>query len=168
MPYRNFLYLASESSFVTKVFSLVAAIFAPLAVVVHILLFLLVLDAVTSIYHQMKLRLEGVFGFRLRIQTALQTIESRRLRQTIEKMFFYVLALIVFFLFDKYILYIEPINLDNTFAFSFTNFAAVLVCMTEVTSIMSNLSKITNNPIFNKINKILQKKVNDKFNNQQL
>ncbi len=164
MPYRNFLYLASESSIISKLFAAIISLFAPLAVVIHILLLLLILDAATSIYYQIKRQLKEISGFRLRLQTAFMVIESRKLRLTLEKMFFYTLAMIVFFLFDKYILYIEPINLDATFAFSLTNFAAVLVCMTELTSIMSNMSKITNNPIFNRITKILQKKVNDKFN----
>jgi len=167
MPIKNFLFIASESSLISKLFALIIAMLAPLAVVIHLLLFLLVLDAVTSIYYQIKIRLAGLSGFRLRLQSALLTIESRKLRITLEKMVFYVLALIVFFLFDKFILHIEPINIDDTFTFSFTNFAAVLVCMTELTSIMSNLSKITNNPIFNRITKILQKKVTQNLNPKQ-
>jgi hypothetical protein len=164
MPIKHFIYIASDNSQITKLISIILAMLAPLAVIIHLLLFLLVLDAVTSIYFQIKTRLAGMKGFCLRLKTAFMVIESRKLRITLEKMVFYVLALIVFFLFDKYILHIEPINIDDTFTFSLTNFAAVLVCMTELTSIMSNLSKITNNPIFNRITKILQKKVNNKFN----
>ncbi len=164
MPYSHFLFLPDQHSYAAKLFGLIISLLAPLSVVIHFMLFLLFLDAVTSIYFQIKTQIKGVSGFRLRLQTAFMVIESRKLRLTLEKMFFYTMAMIVFFLFDKFILHIEPINIDDTFTFSLTNFAAVLVCMTELTSIMSNLSKITNNPIFNRITKILQKKVNNKFN----
>jgi len=167
MPYSHFLFLPDQHSYAAKLFGLIISLLAPLSVVIHFMLFLLFLDAITSIYFQIKTQIKGVSGFRLRLQTAFMVIESRKLRLTLEKMFFYTMAMIVFFLFDKFILHIEPINIDDTFTFSLTNFAAVLVCMTELTSIMSNMSKITNNPIFNKITKILQKKVNQNLNPKQ-
>lgn len=160
MSFKHFLFITSKSTFLTKFLAFILAIFAPLATVINILLLLLLLDAITSIYYQIKTKITGMSGFWLRLQTAFHVIESRKLKITLEKMFFYVLAITTFFLFDKYILHISPINIDDTFALSFTNFAATLICMTELTSIMSNLSKITNNPIFNRLTKLLRNKIN--------
>jgi hypothetical protein len=47
--------------------------------------------------------------------------------------------------------------------FSITNIATVLIGIVEMTSIASNVSKITGNPIFNKIVSIFKRKAEQKM-----
>jgi len=140
----------------SKTFAIVVAFLAPLLSIIHVVLVLLLVDALTSIYYQMKQKPGGFV-------TKIKVIESSKLKKTLEKMFFYVLILIVFYSFDLYILKITPITSESINTFSITNLAAVLVCLVELTSIASNVSKITDNPIFNKIVAIFQKKANKQF-----
>jgi hypothetical protein len=145
----------------TKIFALVLAFFAPLASLIHVIIALLFVDAITSIYYQMKLIQSGQKD--KKFIASLQVIESRKLRKTLEKMFFYVLIIIMFFIFDTYVLQVKPIAADAIYTFSITNIAAVLICMVELTSIASNVSKITGNKVFDRIVSIFSKKVEKKF-----
>ena len=153
-----------------KIMALLLATLAPLAAYVHFLIFLLVCDAVTSIYYQYKVNLQAVkesninrYTFQVKLFTLFQTIESSRLRKTVEKLISYTLAFIIAFFFDKYALQITSLEGGLLNSFSLANVTVVLVCSVEVTSIFANLSKITNNPIYNTILSIFNKKINDKI-----
>ena len=147
---------------ITKAAAFVLAFFCPIQMVVHTLLVFLVIDAITSIYWQYKCHLRSTkeqLDFKHRMMLLFATVESKKLRRTIEKMFFYIIALMAFFMFDTIFLKVVP-NLSNTLnTFSITNLSAILIGLVELTSIASNVSKITNNPVFNKIMKITQNKV---------
>lgn len=152
----------SNLSVPAKVFSLLLSFIAPLASLIHVIVLLLFVDAITSIYYQMKIA--GSKAERgKRISTAIKVIESGKLRKTIEKMFFYVLTIIVFYSFDLYVLQIKPISENSIYTFSITNLSAVLISLVELTSIASNVSKITDNPIFNRVVSLFSKKVEKKF-----
>lgn len=153
-----------------KIITLLLASLAPLADYVHFLIFLLLVDALTSIYYQYKIKLKAVkkisnteLDFRIRVFTLAQTIESGKLRKTVEKLVSYVLAFIVAFFFDKYALQISPLQGGLLTYFSLANVTVLLVCSVEVTSIFANLSKITSNPIYNTILKILTRKIDNKI-----
>lgn len=160
-----------EQPWLLKIIALVLAALAPLAAYVHFLIFLLIVDALTSIYFQYKQKLKAVakckktkLTFQIRIYTLFQTIESGKLRRTVEKLVSYTLAFIVAFFFDKYALQIQPLHGGLLNYFSLANVTVILVCSVEVTSIFANLSKITSNPIYTTILKILNRKIENKIN----
>lgn len=145
-----------------KFFSIVIAFLAPLAGLIHVIIALLFLDMATSVYYQMKIAASKAKKGE-RTKAAFKVIESGKLRKTLEKMFFYVLTIIVFYSFDTYDLQIKPISSDAIYTFSVTNLSAVLISLVEMTSIAANVSKITGNPVFDRIIKIFSKKVEKKF-----
>lgn len=146
----------------SKAFSLVIAFLTPLADLIHLVVALLLIDAFTSIYYQMSKAAEKA-GPGKKWWAALMVIESARLRRTLEKMFFYVLTLIVFYAFELLVLQLAPAEPERLQLFSMTNIAAALIGMVELTSIASNVSRITGNPIFNRIARIFGIKVNQQL-----
>lgn len=142
----------------SKALSVVIAFLTPLADLIHLVVALLLIDAFTSIYYQMQKAAEQVPA-RIRLKTALMVIESARLRKTLEKMFFYVLTLILIYAFELLVLQLAPADPQRVQLFSMTNIAAALIGMVEITSITSNVSRITGNPIFQRIAGIFSKKV---------
>lgn len=160
----------NDQPFFWKIIAVILAVLAPLAIYVHFLIFLLITDAVTSIYYQYKQKLKIVgrckktpLTFKVRVFTFFQTIESGKLRKTVEKLVSYTLAFIVAFLFDKYALKVEALENGLLQNFSLANVTVIMVCSVEVTSIFANLSKITKNPIYDTILNIFNKKINDKI-----
>ena len=111
----------------------------------------------------MKLATKDVKGFWNLIIKAFRIVESGKLRKTLEKLFFYILILIVFFVFDIVILKVAPISSTSINTFSITNIAAVLIAIVEMTSIASNVSKITENPVFNTIVSVFKRKAKQKM-----
>lgn len=147
----------------SKFFVLMLSTFAPLRVVIYVIVFLVIVDMVTSIYYQMQqCKKEKKFFGHLII--CFRIVESHKLRRTISKLLFYILALMAFFLFDVYLLKIKPLEGDVLATFSVTNLAAILIGITELTSIAGNVSKITGNPIFGTIMRIFGNKVNERLN----
>jgi len=158
----KYLTSVTQLSLPAKLLALFTSFIAPLATLIHVIILLLIVDAITSIYYQMKLAANSAQKGKKTI-TALKVIESGKLRKTLEKMFFYVLILIVFYSFDTYVLQIKPISPEAIYTFSITNLSGVLISMVELTSIASNVSKITENPVFDRIIKLFSKKVDKKF-----
>jgi len=152
-----------QPSWSAKLFSIVLAFLAPLASLIHVILALLIVDAVTSIYYQMNNAASGKTTTKERVRARINVIESGKLRKTLEKMFFYVLIIIVFYSFDLYVLKIKPLDDVSISTFSITNMSAVLIALVETTSIASNVSKITGNPVFEKIVAIFKKKADKQF-----
>jgi hypothetical protein len=152
-----------QLSWSAKLFSIVLAFLAPLASLIHVILALLIVDAVTSIYYQMNNAASGKTTTKERVRARINVIESGKLRKTLEKMFFYVLIIIVFYSFDLYVLKIKPLDDVSISTFSITNMSAVLIALVEMTSIASNVSKITGNPVFEKIVAIFKKKADKQF-----
>lgn len=157
MNYKPILQILNLN-WLAQLFAFLISLLTPLATVIHVIILLLIVDAITSIYYQMKIVEKEKTYFRT-VKKRMNVIESGRLRKTIEKLFFYILTLIVFFLFDKYVIKVDSASETSINTFSITNIAAILISMVEITSIASNVSKITGNPIFNRIVKIFSKKV---------
>ncbi len=131
---------------------------APLASIVHVLIFLLIIDAITSIYYQICLKTKDLESFPKKVIEGLKVIESSRLRRTIEKMFFYVLIIVSFYTVDVVLLRLAP-SVESVIAgISLTNISATMVALVELWSIASNVSKITGNDIFLRVLKKWTKK----------
>lgn len=149
--------------FLTRVAVLLLSLFAPLRDVIHVIIFLVFVDMIASIYSQMQ-SCEKTTSFFKHIIKCFKVVESHKLRRSVSKMFFYVLVMAAFYVFDVYILHIHPLTPDTLLTFSITNIAAILICVTELTSITANISKITNNPIFHTIMKLFNKKLKENYN----
>lgn len=156
----------SQQPWTVKFFWILCASFAPLKDYVLFLIFLLIVDAITSIYYQFRKRVEAI-GHRSsawdKMKLLFTIIESNKLRRTFEKMVAYILGLIVFFKFDQIILQLDfvaglPLNYLST-----TNISVLMICSVEVYSITENLSKITKNPIFTAIGNVFKKRVENQL-----
>jgi hypothetical protein len=163
--------MISEQNWIIKLSVAGLAMLAPLKMYIHFLILLLVVDLITSIYYQyrqnhMQLKQCKKVSHisQSRIKTLLLTIESSRLRITFEKLVAYITGIIVCFFFDTIILQITPLESGSLNYFSIANISVLLICSVELTSILSNLSKITKNPVYDTIIRIFTKKVNDKIN----
>lgn len=150
-------------SWPAKLFSIALSFLAPLASLIHVILALLIVDAVTSIYYQMNNAASGKTTTKERVRARINVIESGKLRKTLEKMFSYILMIIVFYSVDLYVLKVKPLDEVSIHTFSITNMSVVLIALVEMTSIASNVSKITDNPIFDRILRIFSKKVNKQY-----
>ncbi|MDD4375126.1 MAG: phage holin family protein [Bacteroidales bacterium] len=149
-------------SWQSKAFAFVLTFFAPLYSLLVLISALLLVDMLTSIYYQMREAAKGGVGSVDKLKRSLHIIQSGKLRKTAEKMFFYSVFILVAYPIDTVVLQIKPLtNVDGISAisaFSLTNFAALLICLVEITSIAANVTKITGNPVFERIVKLFSKK----------
>lgn len=159
-----------EQNWVVKLTLAIFSTLAPIEPYTYFLIFLLVMDANTAIYLQYKENLKSVRDAyqlgekRIRKRRVFfATIESSKLRATLEKLVSYIFTIIICFLFDKIVLQITPLEGQPLQHFSVANIAIVLISSVELVSILANFSKITNNPVYGKIIRIFQKKVDDKL-----
>ena len=142
---------------------------APLSNYVHFLIVLIIADAVTAIYNQYKDAKKEINRYRKnRHLTSREQfflffgiIESSKLSKTVEKLFGYILGIILCFYFDKIVFQITPIPDMGLNHFSIANFSVVLISSVELTSVLSNLGKITNNPVYYRIIALIKKKAEE-------
>lgn len=160
----------SNQHWTMQLFWVTLASFAPLKDYVWFLIFLLIVDAITSIYYQFRKKVEATkcrtAAFN-KFKILFSIVESNKLRRTFEKMVAYILGLIVFFKFDQIILQLDfvaglPLNYLST-----TNIAVLMICSVEVYSITENLSKITKNPIFTAIGKVFKRRVEEQIKSER-
>lgn len=163
LVYQRVVDITTDMPFFSKLFAVMLAFFFPLQAIVYVIVFLVFVDMITAIYLQMQSCSPNTSFFR-HLVLCFHVIQSHKLRRTISKLFFYIIALIAFFLFDCIILKIKPLENDILVTFSVTNLASILISITELTSIASNISKITGNPIFYTIMRIFNKKVHQQMN----
>lgn len=159
-----------NQNWLIKGVAVIFAMLAPLQNYVHFLIFLLIIDAATSIYYQFKINLRKVkkikgtdIPHQSKLKVFFLTIESSRLIRTFEKLVAYIIGIIVCFLFDIVVLQITPLETGSLSYFSVSNTSVLLICSVELTSILANLSKITNNPVYDSILRIFNKKINQKI-----
>lgn len=158
-----------------KIGAVILAALVPITVFIQFLVILLALDALTSIYYQYKEKMRKTPGsekasFTIRFVIFAKTIESSKLHTSLEKLVAYIIVLFVGALADYLILSPNSalakltsgniaINfLTNTVGFSLTGVAVVFTSSVEIISIFANLSKITKNPVYLRIAKILNKR----------
>ncbi len=166
MIYHDLLSLTKKLPTESKLFLLLLSVFAQLKAVILILVFFVLLNMFTSIYYQI-LKLPKASCFSQRINDIISVIDSHKLRHTVNKLLFYILALFAFYLFDVFLLKIKPLDNYMLVTFSLTNLASLLICISELSSIATNISKITGNPIFLLIMRIFSKKVDERLNINQ-
>lgn len=128
------IFLMSLNSLWSKIAILFIAYFTPIAEMVHVMLIFLVLDTISGIWASLK---EG------------GKIESNKLRKTVLKFLWYTLSVMAAWM------------MERTFRLSWTSLASLtagFICFVELKSIFENVTRITNEPIFRRILKLLKRK----------
>ena len=134
--YSETICLSSLKSFLTKLLLLIIAYFTPIAEMILVMLIFLILDTISGIWASLK---KG------------EKLESHKLRKTIYKIVWYTIAVMLSWMMEK------------TFTLTWTNLASLVcgfICFVELKSIFENITRITNEPVFMKILKIIKCKGN--------
>ncbi len=127
----------SFSSVLTKLAILFIAYFTPIAEMVHVMLIFLAVDTISGVWASIK---EG------------HRVESAKLRKTVLKFLWYTVAVITAWM------------MEHTFKLAWTSLAGItagFICFVELKSIFENITRITNEPVFERILKFLKKKSTD-------
>ena len=128
------LCLSYLKSVCLKLFLLAIAYFTPIAEMVIVMLIFLLLDTISGIWASLK---KG------------EKLESHKLRKTVYKIIWYTVAVMLSWMMEK------------TFSLSWSNLSSLVcgfVCFVELKSIFENATRITNEPVFMKILKIIKRK----------
>jgi hypothetical protein len=113
---------------------LFVAYFRPISDMVHVMLIFLALDTVSGIWASIK---EG------------NKLESHKLRKTVLKFLWYTIGVMAAYM------------MEHTFKLAWTSLASItagFICFVELKSIFENVTRITNEPIFQRILKLLKRK----------
>lgn len=129
------------------------AYFAEIQNLFHAVLLFMAIDWVTGVYASFKLRHKTIETSNENIYKVSWFVASK-LRRSVEKFVFYMLAIAVAFVFRKE--FIEGIYLAKI--------VAGYIALTEIKSIFENISRIMGVKIFNEIWGIIKNQFNNKFN----
>ncbi len=130
-------------SFIFKALLACLAYFADIRNMFHAVLVFMAIDWITGVYASYKFRTKGKSWF-----------TSFKLRRSIEKFVFYVMAIAV-----AHILEVEFMDFANL-----DRIVAGYIAITEVKSIYENISKIMGVDLFNDLWQIVKNQFNQKFN----
>ena len=150
----TFTNIASTSNF-AKFFCLVLSFFAPFSSTIYFLILLVLMNDFSSIWFQSHFALRNVKGFRNKFRQVFLILESFKFSHTLEKFLFYTITISVLYYFDILVLHTLPLNFSGLTSFSLASIAALLISISELTTILKNISKITSIPILSKIMSIL-------------
>lgn len=141
----------------TVVGSALLSFFSPIAMIVHVIMFVIVLDCLTAIIKAWKEFKPKQVGWRMLIER-FTVIKSRGLKKTTLKFFLYVLFIMA--------VYGTEIACFGR-SFYITNFAAFLIIFSELVSVAENLDiiMVTNKftGIIKKLRKLFENKLVDKI-----
>jgi phage-related holin len=135
MP-QNFIAF-SFGAFWTNILSWFVVYFTPVSEMIHVMLFFLAVDTISGIWASVK---EG------------NRIQSSKLRRTVMKFLWYTAAVMISWM------------MERTFLPSWTKMTTVIagfITFVEFKSILENVSRITEEPIFARILTLLRKKSAD-------
>ena len=122
------------NSFWGKLAILFVSYFTPIKEIVHVMLIFLAMDTISGIWASLK---------------GGDKLQSSKLRTTVYKFLWYTVAVML------------SLMMEKTFGFSWTRLAALVggfICSVELVSIFENISKITGDPIFARIVRVIKKK----------
>lgn len=128
------LCLSYLKSVCLKLFLLAIAYFTPIAEMVIVMLIFLMLDTISGIWASLK---KG------------EKLESHKLRKTVYKIVWYTVTVMLSWMMEK------------TFSLTWTSLSSLVcgfICFVELKSIFENVTRITNEPVFLKILKIIKRK----------
>lgn len=122
------------------------AFFAPIALILHVTIAVILLDCVTAIFKAIKIAKEQDICKDLspwkKFICKLKVIKSNKLRRTALKLFFYVMTIML--------VYAAEIALFGISVY-ITNFAAFIIIFSELISIAENCDKSLGTTLFTKL-----------------
>lgn len=145
----------SQLSVITKLAGFIFSLIIPLHSLIHFLVLLVVVDALTALWWKIISVNKNVKGIRNKIKKAIHTFECLKFFRTLQKLLFYIITVFVLYYFDTIVLKIIPLNFDGITTFSTAALATLLISISELTSIIKNISRIASVPILNKLIKLL-------------
>jgi len=122
-----------KSSWIAQLFVMIIAYFTPIHEIIHVMLVFLVIDTISGIWASLKKK---------------EKFESGKLRKTVYKFLWYTVAVMLAWMMEK------------TFKLGWANLASItggFICFVELKSIFENITRITDEPVFLKILKIIKR-----------
>ena len=154
-----------ELSWMAKVFAAIAAFFAPIHTLVALMMLFLAFDTASAIYLRYKIERE-----KRRKCSTIQVpkmiwglIDPEKLQKTIEKLFAYPVIIIACFIVDRMVLGTDVAGSATIGKFSLTNFAFIVIVLIDFKSFLRNMGKATGNEVYRVVEKMLARKIKDKF-----
>ncbi len=147
----------SQLSIITKIAGFIFSLFIPLHSLIHLLVLLVVVDAFTALWWKIISVNKNAKGIRNKITKAIHTFECLKFFRTLQKLLFYIITVFVLYYFDTIVLKIIPLNFDGITTFSTAALATLLISISELTSIIKNISRITSTPVLSKLLNLLSK-----------
>ena len=141
----------SNTSNLAKLFCFIISLFAPISALIYFLVLLVVMDAFTTIWWKAHSVSKNIKGFKNKALKILHIFECFKFLRTLEKLLFYIITVFVLYYFDTIVLHSIPLNFLGLASFSLANIATLLISISELTSILKNISKITALPILSKL-----------------
>jgi len=149
----NSAILIPSHSFITKAFIFLIAYFTPIAEMVHVMMFFILLDTISGIWASVKIECdkdkETYKDSKCKPPSWFSKVESHKLRKTVYKFVWYTIAVMT------------SLMMEKTFHLAWTSLSSIVggfICFVELKSIFENITVITNDPIFMRILKVIQKK----------
>jgi hypothetical protein len=145
------LFNISNTSGFAKLFCFIISLFAPISALIYFLVLLVITDAFTGICWKAQTIGKNTTGFKNKALKIFHIIECDKFLQTLEKLLFYIILVFVLYYFDILILHNIPLVFNGLSTFSLANIATLLISLSELTSILKNISRITSIPILSKL-----------------
>lgn len=172
--FHGILSVVEDGTFIAKLFALFLAFLTPLHTVFGVMLFFLMMDTITAVYLRFRINLKRQNNCKSpNINEATRKIrcwrllwrsfEKEKFGKTIEKMVSYPIIVLCCFVFDILVLQLHPGDDGLILRFSLTSFAFVLICFYDLQSILRNMGKATDNKIYQLIENLLAKKVEEHY-----
>ena len=140
-----------DSSYIVKLVCFFISLFAPISALIYFLVLLVITDAFTGIWWKAHTIGKNTIGFKNKSIKFLHIFECSKFLSTLEKLLFYIILVFVLYYFDILILHNIPLVFNGLSTFSLANIATLLISLSELTSILKNISKITSIPILSKL-----------------
>lgn len=141
----------TNSTAIVKLFCFIFSLFLPFQSLIYFLVLLVVADAFTAIWWKAHSVSKNSKGFKNKVLKILHIFECIKFLKTLEKLLFYIITVFVLYYFDTIILNTIPLNFNSLSSFSLASIATLLISISELTSILKNISKITSIPILSKL-----------------
>jgi len=124
----------------TKILFFILSYLSPISTIAHVMIIFVAIDLISAIWVACKLS---------------QPIVSNKLRRTLTKLVWYILALVMAHMFE------------TTFNTPWIHFAQIVggfICMIEIKSVFENITKITDEPVFMRIYKLFERNAKSNTN----
>ncbi len=166
--YNVITHIAEDLSLVGKSAAVALAFIAPIHTMLIVMVVFVLLDMLSAVYLSYKQirnrtqnKLNGMSKTQKRLkcsQIFIYVFKPERFWETIEKLFAYPVVLTACYVFDCYVLGINPTEEGLIFRFSVTNLAFVLIVLMDFKSFLRNMGKATDNEGYRIIEGIISKK----------